>query len=116
MPVGLRIMRPKRPAADRSAKAVLREMVGACVPPSWAQLVMVGGAAAEGSTATRRMVQDRDTADAARRWGCVLAIARPWKTGEEQALNHLVTQVPHTYDQGTRVPSEGRTGRQTFGT
>jgi hypothetical protein len=62
------------------------------------------------------MVTDRDTTDTARRWGVVFAIARPWKTVEEQALKHLVTQVPHQYDQGTRVPREGRKGRKPFWT
>src|SRR5438093_1934183 len=63
-----------------------------------------------------RMVQDRDQADGARRWGLVFAIARPWKTVAEQALKHLVPHVPHTYDQCTRVPREGRKGRKTFWT
>ena len=62
------------------------------------------------------MVKDRDTTDTARRWGFVLAIARPWKTVEEQSLKNLVTHVPHTYDQCTRVPREGRKGRKTLWT
>jgi len=75
---------------------------------------MGGGEAAEGSQAHRRMVQDRDKADAARRWGVVWASARTWKTVEEQALKHLVPHGPHTYSQGPRGPREGRKGRQTF--
>jgi len=64
-----------------------------------------------------RMVQDRDKADAARRWGCVFAIARTWKTAEDQTIKNLVTHVPHTYDQRTRVPREqARQSRKTFGT
>ncbi len=62
------------------------------------------------------MVKDRDTTDTARRWGFVFAIARTWKTVEEKSLKHLVTHVPHTYDQCTRVPREGRKGRKTFWT
>jgi hypothetical protein len=59
-------------------------MVSAFVPPPWAKLVIVGGDAAYGSKANMRMVQDRDAADSARRWGFVFAIARTWKTVEEQ--------------------------------
>jgi hypothetical protein len=63
------------------------------------------------------MVQDRDKADAARQWGFVLAIARTWKTVEEQSLKPLVTPVPPKAYQGTRVPrAPGRQGRQTFWT
>jgi hypothetical protein len=116
VPVGLRLMRPKRHAASRREHALLRAMVGACVPPSWAKRVMGGGEAADGSTAHRRMVQDRDTAASARRWGFVCAIARTSKSGEDQALTPLVTHVPHTDDQGTRVPSEGSKGRTTLWT
>ena len=64
-----------------------------------------------------RMVQDRDKADTARRWGLVLASARPWQTVEEKTLKHLVPHVPHQYDQCTRVPrAQGRKGRRTFWT
>jgi len=117
IPVGFRLMLPKRHAGYRSANALLREMVGECVPPRWAKLVMVGGDAAYGSQANMRMVQDRDKADGARRWGFVFAIARTWKTVEEKTLKNLVTHVPHKYYQGTRVPREhGRKGRRTFWT
>jgi len=58
------------------------------------QLVIVGGDAAYGSKANMRMVQDRDTADPARRWGFVFAIARTWKTVEEKTLKNLVTHLP----------------------
>jgi hypothetical protein len=63
-----------------------------------------------------RMVQDRDKADGARRWGFVFAIARTWKTVEDKTLKNLVTHVPHKYYQCTRVPREGRKGRKTFWT
>ena len=64
-----------------------------------------------------RMVQDRDKADPARRWGVVFAIARTWKTAEEQTIKNLVAHVPPTYDQRTRVPREqARHSRKTFWT
>jgi hypothetical protein len=117
VPVGFRIILPKRHAAYRSDNVLFREMVEAFVPPRWAKLVSVGGDAASGSKATMRMVQDRDKADSARRWGFVFAIARTWKTVEEKSLKPLVTHVPHKYDQCPRVPREhGRKGRKTFWT
>jgi len=117
LPVGFRLMLPKRHAGYRSEHTLFREMVGDFVPPSWAKLVIGGGDAASGSKANMRMVQDRDKADAARRWGLVFAIARTWKTVEEQSLKNLVTHIPHKYDQCTRVPrAPGRTGRTTFWT
>ena len=116
VPAGFRLILPKRHAGYRSENALFREMVGAFVPPSWAKLVIVGGDAAYGSKANRRMVQDRDKADGARRWGFVFAIARTWKTVEGKSLKNLVTHVPHKYYQCTRVPREGRKGRKTFWT
>jgi hypothetical protein len=63
------------------------------------------------------MVQDRDKADSARRWGFVFAMARTWKTVEEKSLKNLVTPIPHKYYQCTRVPrAPGRKGRRTFWT
>jgi hypothetical protein len=117
LPGGLRLILPKRHAGYRSENALFREMVGAFVPPHWAQWVIVGGDAAYGSQANMRMVQERDKADAARRWGFVFAIARTWKTVDEKTINNLVTHVPHTYYQRTRVPKgpTGR-GRRTFWT
>jgi hypothetical protein len=78
LPVGFRLILPKRHVGYRSENALFREMVGEFVPPSWAKLVIVGGDAAYGSKANMRMVQDRDKADGARRWGFVFAIARTW--------------------------------------
>ena len=46
MPVGFRIILPKRHAAYRSENTLFRDMVGAFGPPSWAQLVIVGSDAA----------------------------------------------------------------------
>jgi Transposase DDE domain len=117
IPVGIRLILPKRHAGYRSENALFREMVGEFVPPSWATLVLVGGDAAYGSKANMAMVQERDKADPARRWGFVFAIARTWKTAEEKTIKNLVTHVPHTYYQRTRVPKEpaGR-GRRTFWT
>ena len=42
LPVGFRLILPKRHAGYRSENALFREMVGAFVPPAWAKLVMVG--------------------------------------------------------------------------
>src|ERR1043166_8543091 len=117
IPVGCRLILPKRHTGYRSENALFRAMVGAFVPPSWAKLVIVGGDAAYGSQAHIRMVQDRDKADAARCWGFVFAIARTWKPGEGKSIKHLVTHMPHTYYQCTRVPrAQGRKGRRTFWT
>jgi hypothetical protein len=117
IPVGFRLILPKRHAGYRSENALFRAMVGEFVPPSWAKLVVVGGDAAYGSKANMRMVQDRDKADAVRRWGFVFAIARTWKTVEDKTLKNLVTHVPRKYYQRTQVPREtpGK-GRRTFWT
>jgi hypothetical protein len=115
--VGFRLILPKRHAGYRREKALFRDMVEECVPPRGAKLVIVGGDAADGSKANIRRVQDRDKADAARRWSFVCASARTWKTVEEQSLKNLVTHVPHTYDQCTRVPrAHAGQGRKTFWT
>src|SRR5712691_8926093 len=74
LPVGFRLILPKRHAGYRRENALFREMVGAFVPPSWAKLVIVGGDAAYGSKANMAMVKDRDKTDTARRWGFVFAI------------------------------------------
>jgi hypothetical protein len=117
IPGGVRLILPKRHAGYRSENALFREMVEAFVPPSWAKRVIVGGDAAYGSKANMNMVQERDKADPVRCWGFVFAIARTWKTAEEKTIKNLVTHVPHTYYQRTRVPKEpaGR-GRRTFWT
>ncbi len=117
VPVGFRLILPKRHADYRSENTLFREMVGAFVPPSWAKLVIVGGDAAYGSKANMDMVKARDKADPTRRWGFVFAIARTWKTVEEKSLKNLVTHVPHKYYQCIRVPrAPGRKGRKTFWT
>lgn len=116
LPVSFRLILPKRHADYCSENGLFREMVEEFVPPSWAKLVIVGGDAAYGSKANMRMIQDRDKADPARRWAFVFAIARTWKTAEEKTIKNLVTHMPHTYYQCTRVPREGRKGRKTFWT
>jgi hypothetical protein len=117
VPVGFRRIVPKRHTDYRSENALLREMVGEFVPPHWAQLVSVGGDAASGSKANIRMVQERDKADAARRWGFVFAIARTWKTAEDKTIKNLVTHVPYTYYQRTWVSREHtKNSRKTFWT
>jgi hypothetical protein len=116
-PGGLWLILPKCHTGYRSENALFRAMVSACVPPRWATLVIVGGEAAYGSKAHMPMVKDRDKADGTRRWGFVFAIARTWKTVEEKTMKNLVTHVPQTYDQRTRVPREaGGKGRRTFWT
>ena len=116
VPVGFRLIVPKRQPNYRSENVLFREMVSECVPPSWAKLIIVGGDAAYGSKANMDMVKARDKAETTRRWGFVFAIARTWKTVEDTSLKNLVTHVPHKYDQCTRVPREGRKGRKTFWT
>jgi len=117
VPVGFRLILPKRHAAYRSENALFREMVDEFVPPRWATRVIVGGDAAYGSKANMRMVQDRDQADTARRWGFVFAIARTWKTVEDKSIKNLVTHVPRKYYQRTRVPKEpAGKSRRTFWT
>jgi hypothetical protein len=117
IPVRFRLILPKRHAGYRSENALFREMVGEFGPPCWATLVIVGGDVAYGSKANMRMVQDRDKADTARRWGCVFAISRTWKTVEEKTLKNLVTHVPRQYYQRPQVPREtAGKGRRTFWT
>jgi Transposase DDE domain len=106
IPVGVRLILPKCHVGYRSENAVFREMVGEFVPPSWAKLVIVGGDAAYGSKANMDMVKARDQADPVRRWGFVFAIARTWKTAEDKTIKNLVTHLPRTYYQRTRVPRE----------
>ena len=60
VPVGFRIILPKRHTAYRSENALFRDMVGELAPPGWAKLAIVGGNAAYGSKANMGMVQDRD--------------------------------------------------------
>src|SRR5215813_6952490 len=103
VPVGFRLILPKRHVGYRSENALFREMVS--------------GDAAYGSKANMQMVQAGDHADTARRWAFVFAIARTWKTVDEKTIKNLVTHVPHTYYQRTRVPREPvGTGRRTFWT
>jgi hypothetical protein len=58
---------------------------------------MVEGDAASGSYEQMQRVLQRDTDDPARRWGLVFAIARTWKTVEDQAIKDLVTHLPRKY-------------------
>ena len=97
IPVGFRLILPKRHAGYRSENALFREMVDAFEPPRWAKLVIVGGDAAYGSKANMRMVQDRDKADPARRWGFVFAIARTWKTVEEIDRSVFSVYMDHLF-------------------
>ena len=114
-PVAFRLIRPKTHPAYRTENALFREMVSDFVPPAWATRVIVEGDAAYGSQENMKMVLKRDADDSARRWGFVFAIARTWKTSEGKALKDLVTHVPRTYYQRTRVPRlPGTPGCKTF--
>jgi Transposase DDE domain len=117
LPVGFRLILPKRHAGYRSENALFREMVSEFVPSRWAKVVIVGGDAAYGSQANMQMVHERDKTDPARRWGFVFAIARTWKTVEGNTLKNLVTHLPRQYYQRIQVPREttGK-GRRTFWT
>jgi hypothetical protein len=117
VPVGFRLILPKRHADYRSENVLFCAMVSEFVPPKWAKLIIVGGDAAYGSKANMDMVKARAKTDIARRRGFVFAIARTWKTVEDKSIKHLVTHVPHKYYQCTRVPrGYGRQGRKTFWT
>src|SRR5437764_12720833 len=89
-------------------------MVGRFRPPAWATRLIVECAAAYGSQANMKMVQQR-AADPTRRWGFVFAIARTWRTVEDKAIKDLVTHLPRTYSQRIRVPRlPGSKGCKTF--
>jgi hypothetical protein len=115
IPVGFRLIVPKRHGGYQNEKALFREMVSEFVPPNWAQLVIVCGDAADGSKANMKRVKDRDQADGERRWGFVFAIARPWKTVDEKMVTDLVTHLPRKLYPRTWIPKEieGR-GRKTL--
>jgi len=117
IPVGFRILLPKRHGGYQNENALFRQMVDEFIPPSWATRVIVCGDAAYGSKANMKMVKERDKADPARRWGFVFAIARTWKTVDEKMIKNLVTHLPQKYYQRTRVPRENtRKGSKTFWT
>jgi Transposase DDE domain len=114
-PGAFRLIRPKSHPAYQTEHALFREMVGRFVPPPWAKRVIVVGDAAYGSQDTIKMVMKRDADEPARRWGCVFALARTWKTVEEKAIKALVTHVPRQYSQRVRVPRlPGTKGCKTF--
>ena len=70
--------------------------------------MIVEGDAAYGSQDNIQMVRKRNANDPARRWGFVLAIARTWKTVEGKAIKNLVTRLPRTYYQRTKIPPPPR--------
>jgi hypothetical protein len=109
VPVGFRLVLPKRHGGYHNENALFRGIVGEAVPLRWAKVVIVGGDAAYGSKANMRMVQARDLADTAHRWGFVFAIARAWKTVDEKSLNNLVTHVPRLQErQNAKGKAVGR--------
>ena len=117
IPVGFRLILPKRHQGYQNENALFREMVGEFTPPSWAKVVIVSGDAAYGSKANMKMVKDRDKVDDERCWGFVFAIARTWKTVDEKMIKNLVTHLPRNLYQRTWIPKdiEGQ-GRKTFWT
>lgn len=106
VPVGLRLILPQRHPGYQNEKALFRDLVGECIPPSWAKLVVVCGDAADGSKGNMEMVKDRAKADGERRWGFVLAIARTWKTVDDNMIKHRVTHLPHKLYQRTWIPKD----------
>jgi hypothetical protein len=94
LPVALRVIRRTTAPASQTENALVRAMGQHFVPPAWATRVLVEGDAASGAQDTMQRVRQRDTADPARRWGCVCAMARTWKTVEDNALKDLGTYVP----------------------
>jgi hypothetical protein len=117
IPVGFRLILPKRHQGYQNENALFREMLSEFIPPSWAKLVIVSGDAAYGSKANMKMVKDRDKVDDERCWGFVFAIARTWKTVDEKMIKNLVTHLPRHLYQRTWIPKdiEGQ-GRKTFWT
>ena len=115
LPVAFRLIRPKNHREYQPENVLFREMVSHFRPPTWAKRILVEGDAAYGSQANMKMVQKRDADDPNRRWGFVFAIARTWKTVEGKALKDLVTHMPRTYYQRTRVPRlQEAHGSKTF--
>jgi DDE family transposase len=115
VPVGFRLILPKRHRGYQNENALFRERVGEFIPPSWAQRVILAGDAAYGSKANMKMVKDRDKTDHHRRWGFVFAMARTWKTVDEKMIKHLVTHLPHKLYQRTWIPKDIESqGRKTF--
>ena len=115
VPGACRRMRPTNPPEDRTAKALFRARVGSGVPPTWAKRMSVEGEAAYGSREQRPMVRKREAHDPARRWGCVCAMARPWHTVAEKAIQDVVTHGPRRSAprlRGPRLP--GTKGCTTF--
>jgi hypothetical protein len=60
IPVGFRLILPKRHRGYQNENALFREMVSEFTPPSWAKLVIVSGDAAYGSKANMKMVTVQD--------------------------------------------------------
>ena len=115
IPVGFRLILPKRHQGYQNENAWFREMVSEFTPPSWAKLVIVSGDAAYGSKANMKMVKDRDKVDDERCWGFVFAIARTWKTVDEKMIKNLVTHLPRKLYQRTWIPTDIESqGRKTF--
>jgi len=115
IPVGFRVIRPKTHPNYTSENALFRQLVRGFSPPAWASRIIVGGDAAYASRDNMKLVQQRDQADATRRWGFVFGIARTWKTEDGHSLKDLVTHLPHKHYQRTWIPRlVAGQGRKTF--
>jgi hypothetical protein len=113
--VAFRRIRPQSHPQYQTENALFRAMVRSCTPPSWATAIIGEGDAAYGSKANMQRVMQRDADEPERIWGCVFAIARPWKTVGGKAIKDLVTHVPHKQFQCTWVPRiTACNGRKTF--
>jgi Transposase DDE domain len=115
LPAACRLMRPNSHPAYQKENELFREMVSQFNPPSWAKVVVVEGDAAYGSQENMKMVMQRDSDDPQRQWGYVFAIARTWKTVDDQAIKDFVTHLPRKPYKRTwvlRLP--GSPGRKTF--
>ena len=104
LPVALRVIRRTTAPASQTENALVRAMGQPFVPPAWATRVLVEGDAASGAQDTMQRVLQRDPAAPARRWGCVCAMARTWKTVADKALKDLGTYVPRQEYQRIRGP------------
>lgn len=102
--MAFRIILPKTHSGYQTENALLRDRLSAFTPPSWAELVIVAGDAADSSKATIKLVQQLDNTDRARAWYVVFAISRTWKPLDNQAVKDLVQHLPRCYYKWTWTP------------
>jgi hypothetical protein len=104
LPAAFRLILPKRHPEYRTEHALFQDMLRQFKPPLWATLVIVAGDAAYGSKATIKLVKQRDKMDRSRHWHVVCAIARTWKTVDDQACKNLVQHLPRHGYQRAWIP------------